>query len=74
MSLVASTLFDQGLMIMLGKECKVLAEVRRSPKRLYILNIEQSDPVCLLSETSEVSGYMDKPATDHSAAVKHILR
>lgn len=57
---------------MLDKECKVLAEVRRSPKRLYILNTETSDLVCLLSGTSETRRYMEKPATDHLAAVKDI--
>ena len=44
---------DEGLMTVLDKERKVLAKVRRAPNRLYILNIEQSEPVCLLSRASE---------------------
>jgi transposase InsO family protein len=45
---------DDGLMTVLDKERQVLAKVRRSANRLYILNIEQSEPVCLLSKTSEL--------------------
>jgi transposase InsO family protein len=41
-------------MTVLDKERQVLAKVRRSANRLYILNIEQSEPVCLLSKASEL--------------------
>ena len=44
---------DDGLMTVWDRERKVLARVRRSRNRLYMLKIEKARPECLLARTAE---------------------
>uniref|UniRef100_A0ACD5Z920 Uncharacterized protein n=1 Tax=Avena sativa TaxID=4498 RepID=A0ACD5Z920_AVESA len=44
---------DDGLMTVWDRERKVLARVKRSRNRLYILKIEQANPECLFTRTAE---------------------
>jgi hypothetical protein len=47
------TIVDVGVMKIKDVDCRLLAKVNRSPNRLYILDVEITGPVCLLTRGSE---------------------
>jgi hypothetical protein len=46
---------EDGVMTLLDRQRNVLARVKRSKNRMYILNIQHTEPVCLLSHAKEQS-------------------
>lgn len=46
---------EDGVMTVLDRQRNVLARVRRTKNRMYILNIQQTEPICLMAHAKESS-------------------
>jgi hypothetical protein len=46
---------ENGVMTVLDRQRKVLARVKRTKNRMYILNIQPAKPICLLAHAKEAT-------------------